>query len=117
VENDRVVFLRAKAPPSNEAADFRDRMRETSEALRSHQIAEIILIHGTFVGGDALGLLRELARVSPGLSKPIRAFHKQALEHLLQDAGNFTTEYAETFEEALSAGFETPNPSAPLELE
>jgi hypothetical protein len=67
-------------------------------------------VHGTFVGPDALGLLSELARLAPSLAEPLRQLQQEAIERLLDDAGNFTRHYAEVLDQSLNAGFPTAIP-------
>lgn len=78
-------------------------MAVVGDALRQADVRAIYLLHGTFVGVDAFGLLREVARVSRKAADPLLRFQKQLLDKIAKDAGNFPTEYAQAFEEAINA--------------
>jgi hypothetical protein len=77
-------------------------MKHVGSLFARADVRAIYLVHGTFVGADVLGLLREVARVSPETAVPLRRLHKQALDAITHDAGNYTPEYATAFEEALN---------------
>lgn len=69
-------------------------MQAVGRAYRAAEVRAIYLIHGSFVGADAFGLFREVARVSSAAAKPLRRLQKQLLDALTQDAGNYTVEFA-----------------------
>jgi len=77
-------------------------MQAVGRAYRSGDVRAIYLIHGSFVGADALGLFREVARVSSAAAEPLRRLQKQLLDALAKDAGNYTPEFAREFEAAIS---------------
>jgi hypothetical protein len=58
-------------------------------------IGAIILVHGTFAGTDALGLIRKLARFWPDGAKKLRQQRKEWFDWLVQDGGNYTDNYAQ----------------------
>ena len=61
-------------------------------------------MHGTFAGGDGLGLLTELARFAPGLSKSLSRLGKRAVDFVAGETGNYTSEYAAAMQAGLSEG-------------
>jgi len=73
-------------------------------------VVGVYLVHGTFAGNDALGLLTELARFAPGLSESLRKVGKGAVDALVGETGNYTPEFAARFEELLTAGAGRPIP-------
>lgn len=85
-------------------------MAVVGEALRQADVRAIYLLHGTFVGPDAFGLLRQVARVSPQAAEPLKRLQKQLLDSIAKDAGNFTGQYAETLSGAINAGSSAPIP-------
>jgi hypothetical protein len=85
-------------------------MGAVGQSLRNAGVAAIYLIHGTFIGPDALGLLANLARIAPGLADTLRVWNKQLLDSIAGDLGNFTTEYAETWQSAINSPGVTPIP-------
>ena len=66
-------------------------------------VAAIYLVHGTFVGNDALGLLTELARYAPATAERLRRLGKRVFDALLGETGNYTREFAARMEGALGA--------------
>lgn len=66
-------------------------------------VANIYLVHGTFVGPDALGVLAELARVFPRASRPLRRVIKNLVDKITAETGNYTGRFAHVLEEALNA--------------
>ena len=79
-------------------------MREVGLALGRANVAAIYLAHGTFAGSDASGILGEVDRWLPRLGATLRQTMKQAIDALAGDAGNYTAEYARTFEESINRG-------------
>lgn len=77
-------------------------MRRVGELCRRAGVAEIYLVHGTFVGPDAIGILGELGRVYPEVGSLIQNISKQAVDKMTRDAGNYTGSYAQTFEDAIN---------------
>ena len=88
-------------------------MQAVGRALQVADVRAIYLVHGSFVGADALGLFREVARVSSAAAEPLRRLQKQLLDALAKDAGNYTAEFAKEFEDAISIRGE---PSLPVRL-
>ena len=85
-------------------------MQAVGRAYRAAKVRAIYLIHGSFVGADALGLFREVARVSSAAAEPLRRLQKQLLDALAQDAGNYTVEFAKEFESAIAIEGAQPLP-------
>jgi len=93
-------LLKAEAGPALDSEEGRARMRVVGEIYRAARVSLIYLIHGTFVGSDALGLLGELSRMAPDLGARLRLWQKRAVDRLAGESANYTGEYARTFEEA-----------------
>ena len=70
--------------------------------LRAADVSVVYLVHGTFVGPDALGLIAELARLFPSAAKAVRRAAKRLVNRIAQDAGNYSEEYARLFESAIN---------------
>lgn len=84
-------------------------MRRVGQALRAADIGAVYLVHGSFAGLDSLGILAELARWYPAGREAIGRISKQMIDAVAGDAGNYTTRYAQSFEDAISApGDELP---------
>jgi len=93
--------LPAPTMPKVGSPEFNRRMRRVGEALRAADVGAIFLVHGTFAGIDALGILAELARWYPAGRDSIGHIAKRMVDALAGDAGNYTTGYAESFEESI----------------
>ncbi len=76
-------------------------MQTVGEALREANVVGIYLVHGTFVGPDALGVLAELARMFPAASQSVRRVIKRVVDKLVGEVGNYTPSYARDFENAM----------------
>lgn len=76
-------------------------MQQVGQVLRAADVRAIYLVHGSFVGADASGLFREIARVSSTAAEPLRRLQKQLLDALAKDTGNYTVEFANEFESAV----------------
>jgi len=87
-------------PPGSD--EFARRMAAVGKALRAHRVRAIYLVHGTFAGWDALGLLAELDRYVPALADVCRHGAKRVFDSVAGDVGNYTAAYAETFERAIN---------------
>ncbi|MHC4933340.1 MAG: hypothetical protein ACYTGV_14240, partial [Planctomycetota bacterium] len=96
-----VHLMRAETGPAADSDEGRARMRTVGEAYRAAHVSVVYLIHGTFVGSDALGLLGELSRMAPDLGARLRSWQKRAVDRLTGESANYTKEYARAFEEAL----------------
>ncbi len=78
--------------------------------MRDAGVTAIYLIHGTFVGADGFGFLRELARVWPTASDVLRKIQKQAIDRVAGELGNFTPLYARQLQDSLQGEHPTPIP-------
>lgn len=85
-------------------------MEGLGACLREARVAAIYLVHGSFVGADALGFLREIARVWPAAGDVLRRIQKQALDNIAREAGNFTRDYAQQLQDSLQGDHPTPIP-------
>jgi hypothetical protein len=85
------------------ADSFQDDTRLTNAGLRFRAagIGGIYLVHGTFAGDDALGLIRTASIAFPELAQRARRLHKQTSDSLFQDAGNYTEPFADQFQQAV----------------
>lgn len=61
------------------------------------------LVHGTFAGNDAAGILTEVGRVFPQYREPLAQLAKSLVDKTFGDNGNYTAAYARAFAEALNA--------------
>lgn len=78
-------------------------MRDVGKALRKTGVRAIYLVHGTFVGDDALGFLRNLSHVFPAAADVLRRLQKEAFDKITGDAGNYTDALRVLFETAINA--------------
>jgi len=80
------------------------------DRLRDAGVAAVYLIHGTFVGADALGMLRGIARVWPAAGEVLRNLQKQTVDAIARNAGNFTADYARQLQDGLQGDHPHPIP-------
>jgi len=64
-------------------------------------VRAVYLVHGTFVGDDALGFIRNLSKLFPTSGDKLRQIHKEIVDKLAKDAGNFTAEFSRVFEKSI----------------
>lgn len=76
-------------------------MQQVGRAYRQAGVSAIYLVHGTFVGADALGILSALGRVYPAAQSFMSELAKQAVDHLTGEGGNYTGKFAQSFEELI----------------
>ena len=67
----------------------------TPAAIRRAGVVEILLVHGTFAGHDALGFVREITRISPKAGRAIKQTAKQLFDQLAGEVGNYTQSFAD----------------------
>lgn len=85
-------------------------MLRVGDALREARVGAIYLLHGTFAGYDALGMLTELGRWYPAGRDSIAKITKQLVDALAGDCGNYTSTYAAAFQQAISRENARPIP-------
>lgn len=96
-------FLLSAAPgPPVSSDEFVARMQAVGDALRAGGVSHVYLVHGTFVGPDALGLLAELERALPKASAVIRRFVKRVVDKVAGEAGNYPPSFARLFESSIA---------------
>lgn len=81
-----------------------EEFRPIADQIRSANVAEIVLVHGTFAGNDVLGILREVARFSPWLADSMRSVGKDIFDQLAGDVGNYTQDFADRLHKLINAG-------------
>ena len=86
------------------------RMSTNGDILKKNNVRQVLLVHGTFAGNDALGLFSLLEPIEQKLTKStfitdkLKSHGKSLLDHLAKDIGNYTPEYEKTFSNALDHG-------------
>lgn len=95
-------FLTAGEQPPVDSSEFEHRMRDAGDAFRARGIDAIYLAHGSFVGGDAIGLWTTLSRFNPAAADVLARFSKQWIDAALRDRGNYSKSYAELFERSIN---------------
>ena len=69
--NSDFAILRPE-PPRGNAQVVRERWADVGQSLEKSDVASIYLVHGTFAGTDALGLIREMGRLLPGIGRTMQ---------------------------------------------
>lgn len=78
-------------------------MRAAGAAFHAAGVGAVYLVHGTFAGTDATGMLTELGRVYPAAQAVLGRLAKMLFDLFARDDGNYTAEYAERLEAGLAA--------------
>ncbi len=73
--------------PPVESDAFRHRMQQVGRAFAQADVGAVYLVHGTFVGPDALGVLAELARVFPSAGNAVRGVIKRIVDKVAGEVG------------------------------
>ena len=100
--------LSPDVPPPPDSPAYADRLARVGERFAQLGVTTIGLMHGTFVGEDAFGLIREIGRISPGLGHRLRQGEKRISDQLAGESGNFTTQFAAFFAAHLNRDIERP---------
>jgi hypothetical protein len=93
-------LLQAAPAVLPEEAESRRILADAGQAFRRAGVSRVFLVHGTFAGNDPLGFIRSVSVAFPELAAWARKAHKQVSDSVLQDAGNYTTKYAEQLQQA-----------------
>jgi hypothetical protein len=88
-------------------------MHWAGRAFRAAGVTEVYLVHGTFVGPDALGVLAELGRIHPSASPSMRRVIEGLMHRLTGEVGNYNRAYARLFEKTIN---EPGQPKIPVRL-
>jgi len=105
-------LFRAEAGPPAGSPEWQARMAAVGRAFRRAQVAEIVLVHGTFVGDDPLGLAAELEGLSPAVGKSLRQTICKLTDAVVRERGNYTADFAQQFAVSLG-GSDDENGSRP----
>ncbi len=97
-------LLQPGLPADPSSHEFQQRLAAAGEVLGQAGVVAVYCVHGTFTGNDALGLMTEIARIVPSLSRTLSQFGKKTVDLLAGEMGNFTPAYIATLEAGLSAG-------------
>ena len=93
-------LLRAEPGPASGSAPWQERMAHVGRTLRRAGVRAVYLMHGTFAGQDAFGLIRSLAHLFPEQAGKLRQLRKEIFDRLAKDTGNYTSQYADAFEQS-----------------
>jgi hypothetical protein len=103
-------LLQSGPPAELSSPEFAASVTAAGKSFGAAGVVGVYLVHGTFAGNDALGLLTELARYAPGVSESLRKFQKSAVDMLVGESGNYTPEFTARFEELITEGAGRPIP-------
>lgn len=87
----------SRIPAEHAVAEFepaRAGFAQVANQLRDADVRHILLIHGTFAGGDITGFVREVKRFSPVRASRLDEISKAWFDELAGDVGNYTDAYA-----------------------
>lgn len=90
---------------ATQSPQWQRRMERAGQVFRAAGVRQIVLLHGTFVGSDPLGLLPPLQSFLPSMyekmEEKLQTAMKGAMNRIAHDNGNFLPHYVELFQEAL----------------
>lgn len=89
------------SPVEPQSAEFDQQLSAAGEAFGAANVAAIYCVHGTFVGNDVLGLLTELSRFTPSLSRSFSRVGKRVIDIVAGEAGNYTRGFTQLLENEL----------------
>ena len=74
--------------------EWKQKMSAHGESLRNNNVRQILLVHGTFTGDDALGLIHLLDPINITFADLLRKKSRDLINRLAQSVGNYTSDYA-----------------------
>ena len=95
-------LIDAPPPVAPSHPQFNDRLVTACRPLAAANLAAVFVVHGTFVGNDALGLLTELRRFAPRLAEALRGISKGVVDAVIGETANYTPTFARTFQDGLT---------------
>ena len=78
------------------------KMLANGNILQANKVCLVLLVHGTFVGDDPLGISNMLESINKTLADTLRKKQKALINDLAKDIGNYTPEYREALSNTLS---------------
>jgi len=78
------------------------KMLANGNILQANKVCLVLLVHGTFVGDDPLGISNMLEPINKTLADTLRKKQKALINDLAKDIGNYTSEYREALSNTLS---------------
>ena len=100
VDDDFELIPASAAVPIEDPAA--DHIPKVASRFRANNVREIVLVHGTFVGNDIAGLLREIARFSPQFADVLKRLGKRVFDQVTGEIGNYTSTFAGRLEKLVN---------------
>ncbi|MCA9189615.1 MAG: hypothetical protein R3E01_21460 [Pirellulaceae bacterium] len=91
-----IVTPRAPCPVAS--AEYQELLCDAGQCLRDANVVAVYLMHGTFAGTDASGLLAALERLRPDWAEMLGGQQKYWFDRMLGDLGNFTPQVRDDLE-------------------
>ena len=88
----------ADSTPSHDAQN----LSAAGQSYRSAGVQAVYLVHGTFAGNDAIGVIRGVSRIAPDFGASLRQLYKSTIDKIAGDIGNYSAEYARRFEQIVA---------------
>ena len=83
--------------------DLHDIGDPAGPSLRNAGVQGVVLVHGTFTGNDALGLVRGLESMFPTAGDRLRAVSREWIDWIARDVGHYSDPHLTRFRELLGA--------------
>lgn len=89
-------------------------MSEAGQVLKNNKVSKVFFVHGTFVGGDPLGINWLFSEDNGGvipswISSQFNETVKEVVDKTLKDNGNFTKDYVDEFCQAINLAIKDDN--------
>ncbi len=80
------------------------------QALRREGVVQIVLLHGTFAGDDAFGIVREIVRIWPRAGAVLKQRAKRAFDEIAGEIGNYSQSFIDCLNQLINDGQEDQVP-------
>jgi len=94
--------IRASPQLPIQSEEFTAPLRAAGQGMHAAGVDAIYLVHGTFTGHDAWGIIRQIARFSPQATPWMERMAKNTVDFVMRDYGNYSQQYANLFERAIN---------------
>jgi len=96
-------LLQPKSPPQPGTPEFSLLAKDFQKRIDG-KVDEVFLLHGTFVGDDALGWTAQISKLFPNLGSQIAVVGKRLVDLISGESGNYTGEFRELLQTSLEPG-------------
>jgi len=103
-------MTRATPQPAVGSEEYDRRLAAAGGMLCDANVSTIYLVHGTFTGNDAWGIIRQMARFAPQSAPWMKRLAKQSVDYVVGDYGNYSQPYADMLRKSFDLAGGNPIP-------